>query len=95
MTWKASVTLPEDESNRYALALTETSPIQALDQLRRSTYQGVNVFAICYSVSDFREESWKEIRGRIYFPATDLHVYSQPEKETRSRASPISAELTR
>lgn len=72
MTWKAAVQLSASESeadfgmsNQFALILSETGSSKALDGLRRSTYQGVNVFVICFNVCDYREENWKEVRERV------------------------------
>lgn len=77
MTWKAAVNVVPKEHERrpslppvagsmvpYALSISETGASKSLDSLRRSTYIGVNVFVICFSVSDYREEVMQEIKGR-------------------------------
>lgn len=77
MTWKAAVNVVPKEHERrpslppvagsmvpYALSISETGANKSLDSLRRSTYIGVNVFVICFSVSDYREEVMQEIKGR-------------------------------
>jgi GTPase SAR1 family protein len=49
----------------FALSISETGAAKSLDSLRRSTYSGVNVFVICFSVSDYREEVMQEVRERV------------------------------
>lgn len=49
----------------YALSISEAGAARGLDSLRRATYAGVNVFVICFSVSDYREEVMQEIRERV------------------------------
>jgi hypothetical protein len=49
----------------YALSISETGASKGLDSLRRSTYNGVSVFVICFSVSDYREEVMQEVRERV------------------------------
>ena len=78
MTWKAAVNVVPTEHEKqpgqppvagstvpYALSISETGTNRTLDALRRSTYMGVNVFVICFSVSDYREEVMQEIKGRV------------------------------
>ena len=77
MTWKAAVNVISPENERrpslpvagttvpYALTISETASSRSLDSLRRSTYNGTNVFILCFAVSDYREDIMTELKQRV------------------------------